>query len=231
VASFKEFRAGVVAELAPDGFLEVKIVCEIASLKWRLGNLHIFRKAEEARKEYAEFLNKGSLDGTYAAYSAYEVCHLLARMEDKNKRLSMTREEAAAELRKTREKMLGSEAAEMLEAWLKTCLKDEDPLEILSISPEQHYQRVLRALEKTFGRSWVEKAKAEAQRRSQNGNALELAYFGDVVTVENYAEELKLAKKIEKAIDRKLQRYWKLKNEKRKNKERSNGASRLLPPY
>jgi Ca2+-binding EF-hand superfamily protein len=72
---------------------------------------------------------------------------------------------------------------------------------------------------------------SEKAVQKENGSPLDLAYLAHAITVQSCMTELELREAIERALDRALARYWKLKEEKRKAKEARARMSRLLPPY
>jgi hypothetical protein len=55
---YERVRQGLVNELKPQGPLEEHIVGSMAQLLWRKQNLHIFRKAEAARKRRNEIIQE-----------------------------------------------------------------------------------------------------------------------------------------------------------------------------
>jgi len=104
------------------------------------------------------------------------------------------------------------------------------PMELNSIL-EKEIGVIHEWMKQTFGRSRMMEIKAQRDREKRDGTPLELAFFATAITVDKYAEELKITEAIEEALARNLRMLQDLKRQKRREWERKNNRNWLLPPY
>ena len=214
-AEYGKLAAMYIAELAPDGLQEMHEVLRIARLSWRLQNLRIFRHAKTARKEYAPLI-RNTLEQTRYARVQFE-CQFLLGLMDAEPRNKLDTDKATDAMRETLKTIEDPAMQQALNKVLEQF--DQDP----SLDEIDVAEILLTGL-------LPPEAQKEKEKEKENGSNIELAYFSDVFTVENYRAELALSEEIERALDRALARYWKLKKEKAKSKTQVK-RSRLLPPY
>ena len=204
-------------ELAPDGVQQRIVTNRVIALSWRLQHLHVFRDAQDARKKYRPFLRDTLLE-TLAVYSRFET-------NITNAKFAFLQKEKSADEKKEGESPATLQSGE---AEVKEDDKMVNPMSWFDLEAlADCFQKFMEVTNNVLGSDEVKDIKEDAR----NGFSIELAFFADVLTVENYLNELELAAAIERMIDENLERLRKLKDEKRKSLELSKPRSRLLPPY
>lgn len=220
-SEFKTFRINYIKDLAPDGDQELDLALQIVRLSWRLKKFGIFFQAQDALKQYGPLI-RGTLEETQAAYAQFESSYVRGLYEEAIPRLALARKQEEASLRDTCKTIEDPALREALENIVKrfdvgAFLSDQDVHELL-----------LQAVLPPEMKKIKDKEKEQDKVR---GSPIDLAYVADALTVQTCIAELELREALERALDRALARYWKLKDEKRKVKEAQKRRSRLLPPY
>jgi len=210
---YETFHEDLWEELGPEGVQQRAVANRIIALTWRLQNLRVFRDAQDARQKFQPFLRETILE-TLVAYSDF--CTKIT-----HEQIEAILKRKAASADQNAEKQANSE--NMKDGEQTISLFDPQLMQEISSS----FQVLMETAKNVFGSD----AMTDIEDARKNGLSIELAFFADVLTVENYLNELKLAAEIERAIDQNRERLWKLKEEKRKSGESSKTKSRLLPPY
>jgi hypothetical protein len=219
-SAFAQFRTNYVRELAPEGEQELDIVLEIVRLSWRLKNFGIFFDAQKVRKEFAPLI-RSTLELTRAAHARFESNFLQALYEEEIPRQQAERRQLEEGLRETCKTIDDKSRRVTFESIIALFdsgkyVSAEDVAEMLLQSALPLEARKLR--------------QNENAKHKVNGSPIDLAYIAHAITPQSCMAELALRETLERALDRALARYWKLKDEKRKAREAREHRSRLPPP-
>jgi hypothetical protein len=226
-SDFKKFHDQVRRELAPEGLSQERVVLRVAQLRWRLDRFTIFRRADEARRNYARFLQEETLWLTLIEYGKFvfddKMKHINRRIEKKKKQ-----EEEKKKVKEGESPDPVPQQASCIEE--KPISKDEESAPFLTLrevadSLMLQTEEIKRAFTEVTGEQLA------LQEKEEDGGDIELGYYADQLSVDNFIAELRIVETIEDTIDRNLDRLRRLKEEKQRSKERSRGRSTLLPPY
>jgi hypothetical protein len=241
--AFNALHAELLAEWEPRGALQEATLANITALIWRRQNLYIFHTAAAAREKYFPILNSRTLLDASTAYfkvqSEYMTELLDAKIQEVSKgALSVEKLMAQEESQKSPSE--GAAAAQLVGI-------DRDMIAKIIESLRSNKSNVLRnkhiseskdfltsenaveALRKEVSDAIGPNAMCEIFEKVGDGRDFDLAALGDAVTVEVYGVELKLARRIDKEIDRNIRRLVQLK--KWENERNVKPRSKLLPPY
>jgi hypothetical protein len=224
-AEFDKYHKQLQAERQPEGMEQEECVLRIAELRWRLNHLGLFLEAEKCRFPYQAFVGEPTLWMAMAKYSRF----IFSEVEREFK----LQEDEAEEQKELGEKAkLGSAC----DASQTSAEKGESPagktaermsLHEIVVGLTQKRVEVEQEVRMLLGSEIGD----STDRVEREAATLELAYYADLFTADNFLEKLRVVNAIECAIDRNLVRLRQLKKEARKDAERLNNRSGLLPPY
>lgn len=233
--AFKKLIDDLRAEHKPHGVSEEENILQLAGLIWRRRNIGLFLDVENARRDYAAYTGESTLLLARAKMTRDKAKMLERKWEDHVKDVEGKKhqEEERAKLQTSPD---GSRSPDGTGESTATGRPEdvEGPgcptvSEVL-MNGIRFFEMARQEVGSIIGFDKYDKLIADGMNQ-KSADKIELAYYAEFFTPEKFLERINLIEVIDLAIDRCLERLYRLKEQKRSDRERSSGRSCLLPPY